>query len=42
MCCVARKVSSGFPTRSDINRIVQPQKIVRGVKLWMQEEEGLY
>ena len=27
-----KKRSSGFPTRSDINWAVQPQKMVRGLK----------
>ena len=34
--------SSGFPTRSDTNRPVQSQKMVRGWKFWFLEEEGLY
>ena len=34
--------SSGFPTRSDTNQAVQPHKIVRGLKVWIKEEEGLY
>ena len=33
-----RKPVFGFPTRSDANRVVQPQKMARGLK----EEEGLY
>ena len=32
----------GFLTRSDINRAVQPQKMARGLKFWIQELEGLY
>ena len=27
---------------SDINRAVKPQKMSRGMKLWIQEVEGLY
>ena len=34
--------SSGFPTRSDTNRAVQPQNMARGWKLRIQEVEGLY
>ena len=37
-----RKLVFGFPTRSDTNRAVQPQKVARGLKFWVQEEEGLY
>ena len=32
----------GFPTRSDTNRAVQPQKMAGGLKFWMYEVEGLY
>ena len=34
--------SSGFPTRSDTNRAVQPQKMARGSKFRIQEVEELY
>ena len=34
--------SSGFPTRSDTNRAVQPQKIAGGLKFRIYVEEGLY
>ena len=34
--------SSGFPTRSDTNQAVQPQKMARGLKFCIQEGEGLY
>ena len=37
-----KKQSLGFPTRSDKNRAVQPQKMARGLKFWILEEEGLY
>ena len=37
-----RKRSSGFPTRSDTNLAVQPQKISRGLKFQIKEEEELY
>ena len=33
---------SGFPTRSDTNRAVQPQNIARGLKFRIEEEDGLY
>ena len=35
-----RKPGSGFPTRSDTNRVVQ--KMIRGLKFRIKEEEGLY
>ena len=31
-------MSSGFPTRSDTNQTVQPQKIVRILKIWIREK----
>ena len=34
--------SSGFPTRSDTNRAVQPQKMARGLKFCIYEVEELY
>ena len=34
--------SSGFPTRSDTNRLVQSQKQARGLKFWLEVEEELY
>ena len=34
--------SSGFLSRSDINRSVQSQKNVRSLKLWKEVEDGLY
>ena len=34
--------SSGFPTRSDTNRAVQPQKIVRGLKFRIKEVGGFF
>ena len=33
---------SGFPTRSDTNRAVQPRKMARGLKFRTWVEEGLY
>ena len=38
----ARKCVFGFPTKSDTNRAVQPQKIARGLKFRILEVEGLY
>ena len=37
-----KKWSYSIPTRSDTNRAVQPQKIVRGLKFLIKEVEGLY
>ena len=37
MSLVVRK-----PTRSDTNQAVQPQKMARGLKFQIYEEEGLY
>ena len=33
---------SGFPPRSDTKRAVRQQKIDRGLKFWIKEEDGLY
>ena len=35
-------MSSGFPTRSQSNRAVQPQKMARGLKFRILVVEGLY
>ena len=35
-------LSSGFPTRSDTNRVVQRQKMARGLELRIYEAEGLH
>ena len=35
MSLVLRKPVFGFPTRSDTNRAVQPQKMARGLKFWI-------
>ena len=35
-------LSSGFPTRSDTNRAVQPQKMARGLKFRFKEVEELH
>ena len=37
-----QNLSLGFPTRSDTNRAVQPQKMARDLKFQIQEVEGLY
>ena len=42
MSLVLRKPVSGFSTRSDTNRAVQSQKIVRALKFWIKKEEGSY
>ena len=39
---IVKKRSSGFPTRSHINRAVQSQKMARGLKFRIKEVEGLY
>ena len=38
----ARKPVFEFLTRSDTNRAVLPQKMARGLKFWIQIEEGLH
>ena len=38
----ARKPTFWFPTRSDINRAVQPQKMARGLKFRILKVEGLF
>ena len=35
-------MSSRFPTRSNTNRAVQPQKMARGLKFLIQDEGGWY
>ena len=35
-------MSSGFPSRSDTNRAVQPQKMDMGLKFRIQKVEELY
>ena len=37
-----RKPMFWFPTRSDTNQAVQLQKMARGFKYLIKEEEGLY
>ena len=37
-----KTLSSGFQTRSDTNRAVQSQKMVSGLKFWIEQVEGLY
>ena len=36
------KTCFGFPTRSDTNWALQLQKVVKGLKFWIYEVEGLY
>ena len=38
--CVKKKIK--VPTRSDTNRAVQSQKVVRGWKFWISKVEELY
>ena len=33
--CREKNLSLGFPTRSNTNRAVQPQKMARGLKFWI-------
>ena len=40
--CSRQNLYSGFPTRSDTNRAVQPQKMTRDLKSRVKKEEGLY
>ena len=42
MSRVTGNLSSGFPTRSDTNQNAQPQKMARGLKIRIEEVEGLY
>ena len=42
LSCVIRKPVFGFPTNSDTNLAVHPQKMARGSKFWIKEVEGLY
>ena len=37
----ARKLSLRFPTRSDLNLPIQPQKMARSFKFWTDIGEGL-
>ena len=39
---VFKILASVFPTRSDTNKAVRPQKMVRGLKFRVKEEERLY
>ena len=39
---LGENLSSGFPTRLDINQAVQPRKMAIGLKFWILEVEGLY
>ena len=42
MNLVVRKPFSGFPTTSDTNQAVQPQKMARSLKFWIKIEEELH
>ena len=42
MSHVMRKPTFWFPTRSDTNQAVQPQKMARGLKIRTLKVEGLY
>ena len=42
MSLCMRKPTIWVPTRSDTNRAVQSQKMVRGLKFWIQKVEELY
>ena len=37
-----KKLYSGFPTRFDTNRAVQPQKVAKSLKFPIEEVEGLF
>ena len=37
-----RKPTFWFPTWSDTNQAVQLQKMAKGLKFWIEKEEGLY
>ena len=37
-----QNLSSGFPTSSHANQVVQPQKMAKGLKFWIWEVERLY
>ena len=42
LSCLTRKPFSGFLSRSDTNRALLPQKVVRNLKFQIKEVEGLY
>ena len=42
MSLCVRKQTIWVPTRSDTNQAVQSQKMVRGLKFWIQKVEKLY
>ena len=42
MCLCVRKLTIWVATRSDINHAVEAQKMARGWKFWIEEEEELY
>ena len=37
-----RTCLQGFPTRSDTNQTIQPQKVARGLKFWILDLEFFY
>ena len=37
-----KNLSSGFPSRCDTNQAVEPQKLTKGLKIWIKEVERLY
>ena len=41
LSCIARNLSSGFPTRSDKNHAVQPQKLARRLKFLDLGSKGI-
>ena len=42
MSRVARKLFSGFPTRSDINQAIQPQEMARGLNFPIYKVKGVF
>ena len=40
--CHEKACLQWFTTRSDANRAVQPKKMIRDLKFWISEVEGLY
>ena len=40
--CHEKAYLQWFTTRSDANRAVQPNKMIRDLKVWISEVEGLY
>ena len=42
LSCVMRRPVFGVSDQVRLDRAVQPQKMARGLKLWIQKVEGLY